>query len=162
SRFHPPPPLTFPSGLATLVVLALRSGFDLLALRTRCTRELTRAAHTSQGWTETKMTQRARVCSADLRGRRLARDGDAGLRLGAIAEDTCDDRALLVEVLVDLEEVLDLVTELRRDVVDVRQPPPDRVAQRDADDLLVRALLVGHVKDADRPDADAAAGEGRV
>ena len=34
--------------------------------------------------------------------------------------------------------------------------------ERDADDLLVRALLVGHVEDADRPDADAAAGERRV
>ena len=43
-----------------------------------------------------------------------------------------------------------------------RGPRPRRVAQRHADQLLVRALLVRHVEDADRPDADAAAGERRV
>ena len=43
-----------------------------------------------------------------------------------------------------------------------REAAPGRVVQRDADDLLVRALLVGHVEDPDRMHADAAAGEGRI
>ena len=68
----------------------------------------------------------------------------------------------MVEVLVDLEEVLDLVAQAGRDVVDVAEPAPARVVERDADHLLVGALLVGHVEDADRPHADAAAREGRV
>ena len=46
--------------------------------------------------------------------------------------------------------------------MDVRQPAPARIVQRHADHLLVGPLLVGHVEDADRPDADAAARKGRV
>ena len=38
----------------------------------------------------------------------------------------------------------------------------DGVAQRHADHLLVGALLVGHVEDADHPHADAAARERRL
>ena len=87
--------------------------------------------------------------------------GDDALGVGAIAVPARLDLRLL-EVLVDLEEVLDLVAQLGRDVVHVRDPHPCRVLQRHADDLLVRALLVGHVEHADDAPADAAAGERRL
>ena len=58
--------------------------------------------------------------------------------------------------------MLDLVAELGVDVVDVADALEGRVAERHAEELLVGALLVGHVEDADRPHADAAAGKGRV
>ena len=83
------------------------------------------------------------------------------LRLGAVAE-AARFRLLLLQILVDLEEVLDLVAKLWRDVVDVVDAHPGRVAKRHEDDLLVAALLVGHVEDADDARADAATGEGRL
>ena len=58
--------------------------------------------------------------------------------------------------------MLDLVPQLRVHVVDVADALEGRVAERHAEQLLVGALLVGHVEDADRADADPAAGEGRV
>mgnify|MGYP003542348471 CR=1 FL=1 len=39
---------------------------------------------------------------------------------------------------------------------------PDRVAQRNAQDLLVFALLVGHAEQTDRADLDSASGERRL
>src|SRR5262249_26853942 len=69
----------------------------------------------------------------------------AGERLGAVAEAFGLGR-LLLEVLVDLEEVLDLLPVRRGHVVDVVHVCPDRIAERDADELLVRPLLVGHVE----------------
>jgi hypothetical protein len=48
----------------------------------------------------------------------LARLGDDPLGLGAVAE-AARLRLLLLQLFVDLEEVLDLVPELGRDVVDV-------------------------------------------
>ena len=83
------------------------------------------------------------------------------LGLGAVAETAGLD-LLLLEVLVDLEEVLDLVAELGRDVVHVVNAHPGGVAERHAEDLLVRALRVGHVEHADDARADPAAGERRL
>src|SRR4029077_1161972 len=101
--------------------------------------------------------------------------GDAPARLGARAGGGEDLLRLLavapaarlgplrrLEILVALEEVLDLVSQLRRDVVDVADAVERGVADRLAEKLLVRPLLVRHVEDADRAYADAAAGEGRV
>jgi len=87
---------------------------------------------------------------------------DHALRVGAVAEPERPHLPLVLEVLVDLEEVLDLVSQPGRHVVYVPEPAPARVVQRHADDLLVGALLVAHVEDADGTDADAAAREGRV
>src|SRR5579859_1454023 len=67
-----------------------------------------------------------------------------------------------LEVLIALEEVLDLVAQLVLDVVDVVHALERGVAVRHAEELLVRPFLVRHVEDADRADADPAAGEGRV
>ena len=58
--------------------------------------------------------------------------------------------------------MLDLVAELGRDVVDVAHAHPRRILERNADHLLVEALLVGHVEDADDAHADPAAGERRL
>src|SRR5581483_8884781 len=66
-----------------------------------------------------------------------------------------------LEVLVALEEVLDLVAQLGIDVVDVAYALERRVAERHAQHLLVGTLLVAHVEDPDRPDADATAGKRR-
>ena len=86
---------------------------------------------------------------------------DDHLCLGAVAEAAGLD-LLLLEVLVDLEEVLDLVAELGRDVVHVVDTHPGGILERDAEDLLVRPLRVGHVKDADDARRDPAAGERRL
>ena len=86
---------------------------------------------------------------------------DDHLGLGAVAEAARLD-LLLLEILVDLEEVLDLVAELGRDVVDVADAHPGGVLERDAEDLLVRPLLVRHVEDADDASADPAARERRL
>src|SRR5256886_2730823 len=67
-----------------------------------------------------------------------------------------------LQVLVALEEVLDLVAQLGVDVVDVAHALERRVAERHAQHLLVRPLLVRHVEDADRADADPAARERRL
>src|SRR4051794_24881461 len=87
--------------------------------------------------------------------------GDDRLRLGAVPV-TARLGLLRLQVLVDLEEVLDLVPQLRRDVVDVARRAPHRVVERDAEHLLVRPLLVRHVEDPDGAYADAAPGERRL
>ena len=54
--------------------------------------------------------------------------------------------AVGVEVLVDVEEVADLGTQLDREVVDVLEEVPPRVVDRHAHDVVVGALLVGHLE----------------
>src|SRR5581483_1193387 len=117
-------------------------------------------------------TARARArARAGAAGRRRARpsasrpaargfDDRLGLRAAAPALGLGPLRRL--EVLVALEEVLDLVAQLGLHVGDVGDAVERRVAERHAEHLLVGPLLVAHVEDADRPDADAAAREGRV
>src|SRR5829696_9166692 len=52
---------------------------------------------------------------------------------------------LVLELLVDAEEVLDLAQQVRRDLVDPVDVVPVGVGQGDDQQLLVRALVVGHV-----------------
>src|SRR5581483_2148856 len=96
-------------------------------------------------------------CCADA----AARVGDDRLRRGAVAPASRLRLLRRLEVLVALEEVLDLVAQLGIDVVDVAYALERRVAERHAQHLLVGTLLVAHVEDPDRPDADATAGKRR-
>src|SRR5438477_12199912 len=89
----------------------------------------------------------------------LARCAEDLLRLVAVAPAARLRLLRRLEVLVALEEVLDLVAKLVRDVVDVADPLEGRVPQRHREELLVRALLVLHVEDPDRAHTDPAAGE---
>ena len=77
----------------------------------------------------------------------------------APAEDL--DR-LVLERLVGIEEVLDLDEPVRADLVEPLDVLLVRVAERDAQDLEVEALLVAHLEPADRPGPDVAAGERRL
>ena len=63
------------------------------------------------------------------------------------------------EVLVDLEEMLDLVQEGEGHPVDVLDVGPEGIAEGDAQDLLVLALLVRHPEQPDRTDQDVTARE---
>src|SRR5436190_17528047 len=65
---------------------------------------------------------------------------------------TVDVHLLLLEVLVDREEVGDLVAELVRDVLELLHPVPARIAQWDAQHLVVDARVVLHAKQRDRLD----------
>src|SRR5438132_3424276 len=94
--------------------------------------------------------------------RALARPSEDLLRLGPVSPAARLRPFRRFEVLVALEEVLDLVAQLVRDVVDVRDPLERWVAVRHTEELLVGPLLVLHVEDADRADADPAAREGRI
>src|SRR5215204_1765841 len=69
---------------------------------------------------------------------------------------------LVLELLVDGEEVLDLPQQVGRDLVDLVDVVPVGVGQGDDQQLLVRALVVGHVEHADDAGLDLAAGEGRL
>src|SRR5258708_25986463 len=104
---------------------------------------------------------RGNTAARTVSGSAVARLRDQRLCVRAVAE-AVRDRLLLLEVLVHLEEVLDLVAQLRGDVVHVRDAHPRGILQRHADDLVVRPLLVLHVEDADGPHSDTAAGEGRI
>ena len=66
------------------------------------------------------------------------------------------------ERLVGLEEVLDLPQPMRAQVLERRGLVPSRVVVGHRQDLVVVALVVLHVEDADRTSADDAAGEGRL
>ena len=92
----------------------------------------------------------------------LERRVDLELGLGAADPVGALDGLAGLEVLVDLEEVLDLEAVELRHVVDVADVLHPRVAGRDAEDLVVAALLVGHAEHADGAAADQAAGEGRL
>src|SRR5579859_1180727 len=140
------------------------------ALLSRCRSSLPPAKRTSVveaishegGWARaSSRCSPATITAAALAGGARPSRLENRQRLGAVPEPV-RGRRLVLEVLVDLEEVLDLLPERRGDVVDVVDGRPDGVAQRHADQLLVRAFLVRHVEDADRADPYAAAREGRV
>src|SRR5215469_5585514 len=67
-----------------------------------------------------------------------------------------------LERLVYVEEVMDLAAQVGRHVTEIAHLIPARVAEGHADDLGVRALLVFHPEDPDRPGVDQAAGEHRL
>src|SRR3954462_11656088 len=92
----------------------------------------------------------------------LASGGEDLLRLVAVPPAARLGLLRRLEILVALEEVLDLVAQLVLDVVYVDHALEGGVAERDAQELLVRPLLVLHVEDADRADADPAARKRRV
>src|SRR6266571_432601 len=58
--------------------------------------------------------------------------------------------ALVLEELVRLEEVLDLAGQVRRHLVEGLDVLEERIGHRHAQDLVVRALVVGHGQTADR------------
>jgi hypothetical protein len=72
------------------------------------------------------------------------------------------DRRARLQVLVDLEEVGDLHPVEDRDVVDALYGRVARVVRRDAEDLLVGALLVPHHEHADGAALDHTAGIGEL
>src|SRR4051812_40495284 len=84
---------------------------------------------------------------------------DLGLRLDAADPGRALDALAGLEVLVDLEEVLDLQAVELAQVVDVAEVLQARIVGRDAEDLVVAALLVGHAEHADRAATDQAARE---
>ena len=69
---------------------------------------------------------------------------------------------LVLERLVGLEEVLDLDEPVRPDLLEPLDVLLVGVAEGDAQDLEVEALLVAHLEAADRARPDVAAGEGRL
>ena len=69
---------------------------------------------------------------------------------------------LVLERLVGLEEVLDLDQPVGTDLVETLDVLLVGVADGDAQDLEVEALLVAHLQAADGPRPDVAAGEGRL
>ena len=69
---------------------------------------------------------------------------------------------LVLERLVRLEEVLDLDQSMRPDLVETLDVLLVGIADGDAQDLEVEALLVVHLEAADRAGPDVAAGEGRL
>src|SRR3954451_22031985 len=73
-----------------------------------------------------------------------------------------DRHLLLLEVLVDREEVLDLVAQLLRQVVERLERVPRRILERHAQHLVVDALVVLHAEERDRLDLDHAARERRL
>jgi hypothetical protein len=72
------------------------------------------------------------------------------------------DRLARLEVFVDLEEVLYFQPVELRQVPDVTQVFLPHVGDWDAQHLVVRALLVGHLEHAYRPAAHQASGERRL
>ncbi len=85
---------------------------------------------------------------------------DFGLRGDAIGPGRVVDTLAWFQLLVDGEEVVDLEPVELGHVLEFAQLLEPRVAGRDADDLVVAALLVGHPEHADRAAADQAAGKG--
>jgi hypothetical protein len=68
----------------------------------------------------------------------------------------------VLEGLVDREEVLDLVQQVRVHVVEISDVRPHGILERHAEDLLVRALLVAHPEQPDRTGGDPASRERRL
>ena len=64
--------------------------------------------------------------------------------------------------LVDIEEVMDLLAEMGRHIVEVPHAGPPGIAQRNTDDLGVGPLLVFHPENPNWPGGDPAAREDRV
>ena len=69
---------------------------------------------------------------------------------------------LALGLLVDRVEVRDLVAQRLREVVERLHVVPVRIAQRDAADLVVDALVVAHAEQGDHLHGDDAAGERRL
>jgi tetratricopeptide (TPR) repeat protein len=92
----------------------------------------------------------------------LARALNLGLGGRAAGPVRALNRLAGLQVLVDLKEVLDLQPVKLGHVIDVLQMSLPRVARGDAKDLVVGALLVGHLEHADHPGGHQAAGEGRL
>src|SRR5215471_6051750 len=63
--------------------------------------------------------------------------------------------------LVDIEEVMDLLAEMGRHIVEVPHAGPSGIAQRNTDDLGVGPFLVFHPEDPNWPGGDPAAREDR-
>src|SRR6266498_2889274 len=74
---------------------------------------------------------------------------DFGLGGGAADPGRALDAFARLKGLVDLEKVLDLEPVELRQVVDIAQVLLARVVRRDAQDLVVAALLIGHPEHAD-------------
>jgi hypothetical protein len=72
------------------------------------------------------------------------------------------DALARLQLLVDREEVLDLQPVELREMSDVLQVLLPRVVRRDAEDLVVTALLVLHPVHPDRTTPDQAPGKGRL
>src|SRR6266568_501410 len=83
-------------------------------------------------------------------GEALAGQLDLGLGFGASGPGRPLDALARLELLVDLEEVLDLQPVELGQVVDVAQVLEPWIARRDAEHLVVAALLVGHPEHPDR------------
>jgi hypothetical protein len=87
---------------------------------------------------------------------------DLGLGLGAADPGGALHGLAGLELLVDLEEMLDLQAVVLGEVMDVAQVLGARVHGRDAQDLVVAALLVLHAEHADGAGLDQTAGKGRL
>src|SRR2546426_708396 len=85
---------------------------------------------------------------------------DPGGRGSVLPPD--DLRLLLLEGLIGAEEVLDLDQPVRIQVVEAGDALEAGITQRYTQDLVVAAVLVGHVEHADGAGADVATGEGRL
>ena len=73
--------------------------------------------------------------------------GIGDLTLGVRARTPPADVDLLaLEVLVDREELLDLLAQQHRQVLELFVPVPVRIVQGNADDLVIDALLVAHLE----------------
>src|SRR6185437_17132293 len=81
-----------------------------------------------------------------------ARFGDLAFGVRARAPALDLDVAPVLELLVDREELLDLLAQQQRQVLELFVMVPVGVLQRDADHLVVDALLVAHAEHADRLD----------
>src|SRR5258706_475561 len=102
---------------------------------------------------------RSRPADASLRSLSVLEEDPAGLLGGAPADDL---DVLVLEQLVRLEEVLDLDQAMGTDLVEVGDVLLMRIAEGDAQDFEVEALLVVHLEPADRPGPDVAARERRL
>src|SRR5260370_14240180 len=66
-----------------------------------------------------------------------------------------------LECLVDIKEMMYLAAQMGLHVTEVPHLVPTRIAHVYADDLGVRAFLIFHPEDPDRPGSDPAPGEDR-
>ena len=117
-----------------------------------------RSAPGQRGRRPASVTRPGRAVSRSQASRSVRRTSSARLAL-APADDV---DVLVLERLVGLEEVLDLDEAVRPDLVEPLDVLLMRVADGDAQDLEVEALLVAHLEPADRAGPDVAAGERRL
>ena len=108
-----------------------------------------------------RVLRKLRSASAACGRERRPALGDDLVGVGAVVPAADHRVGAVLEVLVDVEEVRDLVEQRVADVGDVVHVAPVRILERHAQHLVVLALLVGHLEDADRLDRDHAARERR-